>query len=148
MEEARELGFWTHQVALSMSACLDHYLKDQGTSAITFGLLHSLSTNKGISLVKLSRLIKRSHPAVLRMIDSMEQSGLLVREGDPVDRRVKHMYLTDKGRKLLQELRPYASKVREIATHNVEPEELLQALEVLKRIAGNLRVKLDQLKSE
>ena len=148
LNEARELGFWTHQVALSMSACLDHYLKDHGTKAIMFGLLLSLSTNEGISLVKLSRLIKRSHPAVLRMIDSMEQDGLLVREGDPVDRRVKHMYITDKGRKLLDEMRPFAEKVRDIATRNVEPEELAHALQILKRISGNLRLELEKLKSE
>ena len=148
MKEARELGFWTHQVAFSMSACLDHYLNEHGTKAITFGLLQCLSTNEGISLVELSRLIKRSHPAVLRMIDFMEQDGLLVREGDPVDRRVKHMYITDQGRELLEEMLPFAEKVREIATRNVKPEELSQAMAVLKRITENLREKLEQLKSE
>jgi DNA-binding MarR family transcriptional regulator len=99
----------------------------QETIDLLMGLSHALSTNfnsvageLGVSALHARALFNLDQPAAMRdlaatlhcdkshvtgIADGLERRGLVTREPDPRDRRVKQLVLTAEGRRLRTELR-------------------------------------------
>ncbi|WP_241676308.1 MarR family winged helix-turn-helix transcriptional regulator [Bremerella volcania] len=75
----------------------------------TLRLLKSVHPDSMPTLVLGSRLISRA-PDMTRLLDKLEQRGLLSRERRPENRRVVEVTITPQGLELLEEL---ASEVRD-----------------------------------
>src|SRR5258708_640032 len=54
------------------------------------------------------------------VIDRMEERGLLSRKRDKADRRIWRVHLTEKGKRLEEELPPVVAKVRKLLIKGVE----------------------------
>jgi MarR family transcriptional regulator for hemolysin len=72
--------------------------------------------------------------AVVRSLDQLERDGLLLRKGDPVDRRAKTLHLTPKGRALARKLDKVIQKLRDDLLTAVSPEDGAAAVRVLREL--------------
>jgi DNA-binding MarR family transcriptional regulator len=138
MPKPFQFPFFLNRSVECFRACVDSSLSKLGGSAIMFGVMFNIAQNQGASLVELARSVHRSHPAILRIIDKMEKDELIVRKADGNDRRVKHLFLTPKGEKLLAVLKPETIKIRKIALSNIPAKDIDTATRVLKTVYGNL----------
>jgi MarR family transcriptional regulator for hemolysin len=81
-------------------------------------------------------------PSMVSMLDRLERDGFVLRSPSPLDRRVKLVQLTAKGRQVFEEVRREAVSVRGALLADVDPQSLAAATEVLEllraRIEGNL----------
>ena len=82
---------------------------EQRATAISLTLtqckaLVQLNKNEGISQVRLAELTDVEPMTMVRILDRMESDKLIERRPDPVDRRARCLYLTDKGRPLVDEI--------------------------------------------
>jgi DNA-binding MarR family transcriptional regulator len=99
--------------------------------------LHELDTERPLSQRDLAERLRLEKSSVSRMAAEMERKGLLVRERDPVNRRVYRLRLTDRGRALHASM---ASAFREhyvrwvAAMTPVERDALLTGLSAFVRV--------------
>ncbi len=73
-----------------------------------------------------------------RMIDRMQQAGLVERRPDPADRRAWRLYLTDRAQALIEELRPLGLEVMAIALDGIPDKRQVALRNTLEQIRRNL----------
>lgn len=76
-----------------------------------------------------------------RVVDSLEQRGLITRVADPLDGRASHVQLSDEGGALLSDLRAHSTEVLRSALAELSGAErtsIAQAIPVLERLTGLL----------
>ena len=86
----------------------------------------------------LADVVHKDKTSSTRVIDSMEKRDLVVRIPDRLDRRQKLIYLTDKGKRLREELMQIVQKTSLEAQRGIEPERLDTFRDVLAKIHDNL----------
>src|ERR687885_1510584 len=108
--------------------------RETGVSAGTWFSLTLLARKDGISQGELSQRFEVDPSRVTRLAKKLEREGLLRRERDPEDHRVVRMYLTEKGRVLVEDL--YERHARfERRIHGMLS---LEEREELRRVLGGL----------
>jgi DNA-binding MarR family transcriptional regulator len=105
------LGYLVNRAARSMAQQLADELRPAGVGIGQWAVLMFLWARDGMSQAELSRVVAIEAPTMVRNIDRMVRDGLVRREGDPDDRRITRIYLTDRGRALRDELVPKAAAV-------------------------------------
>ena len=106
---------------LSAELQADHGLTINAYEAL---LLLSREEGRRMKRVDLSRRILLTPSGVTRLLDGLEQAGLVERAECPTDRRVTYAQLTDAGRERLEEAsRAHLASIRELfEEHLSEPE--------------------------
>lgn len=79
-----------------------HFARATGLSMPQFGILMQLHYRHNCGVSDLSERFDITNAAASQLVEKLVQSGLILREEDPNDRRAKLLNLTDKGRKLIQ----------------------------------------------
>jgi DNA-binding MarR family transcriptional regulator len=72
------------------------------------------------------------------MVDRLSEADLVERRSDPTDRRAWRIYLTDRARPILDELRSLADGLVEEALDGVSADERDTLMTLLERIRTNL----------
>jgi Transcriptional regulators len=104
--------------------------------------LFVIKQQKKMISTDLGRCLDLSKGALTALLDSIEEVGLIKREGDKKDRRKTWIELTEKGMHYTDlNLKLYEEGIDNIFK-NVEDEEVLQAINNLKQLV-NLLVKLE-----
>ncbi len=117
---------------------LDRRLRPLGFSHSRWLLLLHLSRHDGCTHRELAQHIGIEAATLVRMVDHMEKEGLLRRCGSETDRRVKHLHLTDDGKKVVQNIRSYSSDLRKELLAGSNQAEIKIALDVLNNIRSKL----------
>jgi DNA-binding MarR family transcriptional regulator len=86
----------------------------------------------------LADIVHKDKTCITRIVDSMEKRDLVVRIPDAVDRRQKLIYLTNKGKRLREELMQIVQKTSLETQKGIEPEHLDIFKSVLAKIRDNL----------
>ena len=72
----------------------------------------------------------------------LEEEALVLRAPDPIDRRTKRIYITPKGRKVLDRMHPLGLEVMEEARAGIAADDLEIYDRVVKQLYDNLQQKL------
>ncbi|EMJ95490.1 MarR family winged helix-turn-helix transcriptional regulator [Leptospira alstonii] len=101
-------------------------------------ILNRLWETDGLTQNEISQKTIKDKTTVTRFLSKMEEDGLIRRKSSNQDRRVNHIQLSTKGKKLKDQLIPIAQELLEAATEKISPERLLVTIETLKQIELNL----------
>jgi MarR family transcriptional regulator for hemolysin len=96
----------------------------------------------GQTQVELAKSAGLKQPSVVRILDRMENDGLLTRKRNKDDRRVFNFFLTDKAKKACRHLEKEANAMHAIATDDISKTEINKFNLTLKAIIENLQVSL------
>lgn len=77
--------------------------------------------------------------SITRLLDSLEKNGLVTRESDPRDRRINLIHLTEKGKTLEEVANRIVNESIEMATGNLDKQDIIFTLEILKKILDNIQ---------
>jgi DNA-binding MarR family transcriptional regulator len=94
-----------------------------------------LGRTDGISMGEMARGIGCDPSYITALVDDLAAHGLATREPDPIDRRVKIVVLTPKGRSLAQEIHAVLS-VPPAAFDVLSRTELRQLRELLDKVVA------------
>ncbi len=94
-----------------------------------------LSRTDGISMGEMARGIGCDPSYVTALVDDLAAHGLATREQDPVDRRVKIVVITEKGRSLAAEIHSVLS-VPPASFHTLSRVELRQLRDLLDKVVA------------
>ena len=78
------------------------FAKSTGLSMPQFSVMMQLHHKGACGMSEVSERFEITPAAASQLVDKLVQSGFIVREEDPSDRRAKVLNITDKGRELIQ----------------------------------------------
>jgi len=88
---------------------------------------------------ELAELHARDQTAVGKIIDKLEQKGLVVRTVDPRDRRAVLLYLTEDGKQMVGDLTIVMQQTEKQANSTLSNVEYERFIETLSEIYRNVR---------
>lgn len=106
---------------------LMEYLQDQDISPPRFMALQMLELHPGITITTLARQLKLTLGSASQLIDRLENDGLVMRQEVTNDRRVRRIFLLEKGKNILNAVRNMTS-VKLDQQLSAVPNEHIQSL--------------------
>ena len=76
--------------------------------------------------------------SVVRLLDALENSGLVERCEDMADRRAKSLVLTPRGRRTVDQVERVSLDIRDLVLGEVSDEDLMQSLRLLETVRDGL----------
>ena len=134
------LGFLISDVSRLMRRRFDERAREVGATRAQWRTLTTLSRNEGLNQGALADLLEVEPITLCRMIDRLEESGLVERRRDPADRRAWRIFLTDKARPILDELHVVASGMIEELLHGLSPAQVETLLHSLNTMRSNITI--------
>jgi len=117
---------------------LDERLKDLGvTQARWTTMVYLQQGGEGLTQRELARLMAIENPTLVRLLDSLEQQGLIERRPCPNDRRARRLHLTEDGTQFMNVLTERAAQLREEMLDGISDEDIAGAVKVFHRILEN-----------
>jgi DNA-binding MarR family transcriptional regulator len=132
------VGFLLSDVSRQMRKRFDERARKTGATGAQWRTMKLLERNEGLNQGQLAELLEVEPITACRMIDRLEESGLVERRRDPADRRAWQIFLTEKSRPMLDELHVVAAGMMDdllVGLNAQQREGLIQSLETMR---GNL----------
>ncbi|MBO9464176.1 MarR family transcriptional regulator [Tropicibacter sp. R15_0] len=107
-------------------------------SAEEWAVLLILQSVPDLTATELSDRSMRDKTTITRTLDRLERKGLVLRLRDTKDRRSVRLSLSPMGQAVFEELARVAQGLIQQTLAGIAPEDVEQALMVMKRMAANL----------
>jgi len=134
----RPLGFLLHDVTRLMRQHFNHKAQGLGLTQAQYRVLLHLSRCEGIQQVGLAERLDVQPMTLARLLDKLQQGGLVERQRDPVDRRAFRLHLTAKAQPLLEQFWQLAVQTRSEVTRGISADELERFYRTLEKMKLNL----------
>lgn len=133
-------GRLLHDAHMRMSAGLVHALRSEGHDLTTEGwaVLSLLSESDELSQLEICERVGKDRHHTSRLIDGLEQQGLVVRKPIADDRRVKVVFMTEKGRDTRRKLLHLVGAYLEFVFDGVSHQDYSAYIRVLEHILSRL----------
>jgi DNA-binding MarR family transcriptional regulator len=118
VQRSREVGLPLNQSEASVLVHVDH--------------------QPGMSQAQLAEQMDMEAISLVRLIDSLQEAGLIQRRMHAHDRRIRTLWLTDAARPILAQVRAVAAEVRAQAFGELPDAEREKLLCLLMTVRGNL----------
>lgn len=129
-----EVGETAHQLRLEF----DRRAAPLGVTRAQWKALAWIGRQPGLKQVDLAEHCEIEPITLCRIVDRLEEAGLVERRRDPADRRAWSLHLTDKGEPLAKQLRALASQMAEEAFGGIDHAEIERLRAVLAQVRDNL----------
>jgi MarR family transcriptional regulator, transcriptional regulator for hemolysin len=147
--QRRELIYRLVETARHVRTHVDQVAREHGTTRAQWGLLARLRRMAGPSQIDLAEDMELTPIAVGRLVDRLAEQGMIERRPHERDRRINRLYLSESGRKVVDGLDPLRETIAAGALDGVPDADVQLALDVLARIADNVRNRIaDQAKRD
>lgn len=131
------LGFIVYRTSQAFKKEFSRRLRTYGLTPEQWSTLNRLGEQDGLSQKDLAERTYKDSPTTARIIDKLENKGLLRRTGDPEDRRVFLIFLTESGKKLREEIIPITIQLNSDASKGLSEKDLNNLLNLLNKVYSN-----------
>jgi len=131
------LPFEIAETAHALRKAFDRRAVGMGVTRAQWKVLFRLERQPGLRQIELADMLDIEPITLSRIVDRLEEAGLVERVADPADRRAWRLHVTTKSRPLIEKLRGIANEMTAHAFEGVSPEHLKIAREVLERVREN-----------
>ncbi|MBP1163534.1 MULTISPECIES: MarR family winged helix-turn-helix transcriptional regulator [unclassified Chryseobacterium] len=101
-------------------------------------ILGLLSRNNGINQQEIGNKVSKDKSSITYLINSLVKRDLVERIADKNDRRNKQIFLTQKGKQIVEIVYPWALDLYKKAAGTIDEEEISKALLLVKKMTANL----------
>jgi len=135
MEEPTNFGRQIGILARLWRTELDNQLRPIGLSQARWVLLvHLHEAPSGLAQHDLAVRAGVTGPTLVRQIDRLEDAGLVARQEDAHDRRIKRVYITGDGEAMFREVDAIASTLRRQVLAEEDSADVEAAMELMHRL--------------
>ncbi len=131
-------GFVIHDIARMLRRNFDRRAQSFGLTRSQWMVLMHLKRKNGMRQNELAKLLEIKPISITRLIDRLVKDDWVERRDDPVDRRAKRIYLTDKVEPLIGKLRDIGLKIREESLLGISNEQREVLMKMLVQIRTNV----------
>ena len=122
---------------------IDHRAKERGTTRAQWIVLFRLRQNEGLSQVDLADVLELQPISLVRLLDRLVEHGLLERRHDPKDRRANRLFLTAKGKRLVDDLDSLRDAIATDVLHDLPDDALQTSLDTLREVKERIKALSD-----
>jgi DNA-binding MarR family transcriptional regulator len=141
----RRLGFLMHDVSRLRRIVFDEFMKPLGATRSQWWVLANLSRHDGMIQSDLANVLDLGKAALGGLVDRLESAGFIERRPDGTDRRVKRVYLSQKGIHVVKEMRIRSHEMSERVLDGLSSEQRQALAEMLTTVKQNLlEIKRDE----
>jgi DNA-binding MarR family transcriptional regulator len=137
-KERAPLGYLVHEVARLLKRRFEDEARGHGLTLPQWRALAQIAKSDCISQVSLAATLDADPMTTSGILDRLEKRGLITREADPTDSRVKLARLTEEGHALFIVARSFGQTMYEAALAGVSPDERRSVEAALEKIRENL----------
>ena len=140
MEENFEnnIGFLLHDVTRLMKRLFDKRMSTLDLTRSQWWVLNFLYFNEGINQSDFAVLLDIEKAPLSRLLYRMEKKGWIERLNDKNDKRIKNLFLSNKIKPLIIDMRDMANLTRQQALSGLSEKEQITLRENLKKIKQTL----------
>jgi DNA-binding MarR family transcriptional regulator len=124
---------------------IDHRAKAGGTTRAQWIVLLRLRRQEGSSQVDLADVLELQPISLVRLLDRLVEHGLLERRHDPKDRRANRLFLTAKGRQLVDDLDSLRDDIATDVMQDVSEQAVETSLRALRDIKERIKLLSEHL---
>ncbi|MEA2911190.1 MAG: MarR family transcriptional regulator, transcriptional regulator for hemolysin [Bradyrhizobium sp.] len=132
------LGYLIHDVSRLRRMMFDRALAPLGITRSQWWVLAFISRKDGLPQTQLANELDVGKVGVGALIDRLESSGFVLRQADPVDRRVKRVFVTKQARGFLEKLRKETDKFNAQIADGIDRKQLEATSDALLAMKRNL----------
>jgi len=131
------LPFEIAETAHAMRKAFDRRAIGLGVTRAQWKVLFRLTRQPGMRQIELADLLDVEPITLTRIIDRLQEAGLVQRTPDPSDRRAWRLHVTAKAQPLVEKLRGIADEMTAETFSGVDPSEIEITRRVLERLREN-----------
>ena len=131
-----------NRIASSWNMEIQDSLRKESLNTVRMRALAVLTIRNGLSIKELIQLTVVEQSTLSRALDAMEAQGLIERVESDEDRRVRTIYITDKGREAFESVWPDMFRVYESMFDGIDDAERAALIQSLHKILKNLGVRV------
>lgn len=90
---------------------------------------------------QICEITYKDRPNMTRLINILEDDGLVKRSPDAQGRKINKIQVTEKGAKLHAKIKPYMLELRDEAVKDIKKEELQICFSIMNKMISNLEKK-------
>jgi MarR family transcriptional regulator for hemolysin len=109
-----------------------------GVTSAQWKVMFKLSRQPGLRQVELADMLEVEPITLTRILDRLEEAGLVERTSDPADRRAWRLHVTAKAKPLVEKLKAIASEMTAEAFAGIDPKDIETTRRVLAQARENL----------
>ena len=131
------LPFEIGETAHALRKAFDRLAVGLGVTRAQWKVLFRLTRQPGLRQVELADMLDIEPITLCRIVDRLEESGLVERTRDPDDRRAWRLHVTEQAQPLIEKLQGVGAKLVEQAFADIDPKDVEIARHVLARVRDN-----------
>jgi DNA-binding MarR family transcriptional regulator len=125
-----------HDVARLHRVAADKRARNHDMTRAQWVMLLRLERQPGLSQKELSEMLEVE--PITRLIDRLEQRGMVERRPDPKDRRIWRLHLRPEAMPLVREIDSERNEIADMATSGIDDATLHQMKDALTRMRSTL----------
>ncbi len=130
-------GFLINALRARLMAVMDRELADLGITSAQWAVLVQVADTPGCTAAALCRRVHYDTGSMTRMLDRLEEKGLIRRARSDHDRRAAYLYLTETGQDVHARLPAHAARVLNAHFEGFTREEVQTLRSLLNRMLQN-----------
>ena len=131
------LPFEIGETAHALRKAFDRRAVGLGVTRAQWKVLFRLTRRPGLRQIELADMLDIEPITLSRIVDRLEDGGLVERVADPADRRVWRLHVTARAQPLVEKLRAVADEMIAEAFAGIDPKEIEITRQVLARAREN-----------
>ena len=131
------LPFEVGETAHALRKAFDSRAVGLGVTRAQWKVLFKLTRYPGMRQIELADMLDIEPITLSRIIDRLEDGGLVERVADPADRRAWRLHVTVKAQPLVEKLRTLAAEMTANAFAGIDPKDIEITRQVLARVREN-----------
>jgi MarR family transcriptional regulator, transcriptional regulator for hemolysin len=129
------LPFEIAETAHALRKAFDRRACGHGVTRAQWKVLFRLERQPGLRQIELADMLDVEPITLSRIVDRLEEAGLVERVADPSDRRAWRLHITAQARPLVEKLHAIADEMIAEAFAGIEPPDI----EITRRVLGRVR---------
>jgi DNA-binding MarR family transcriptional regulator len=131
------IPFEIGETAHALRKAFDRLAVGLGVTRAQWKVLFKLTRSPGLRQVELADILDLEPITLCRIVDRLEESGLVERSRDPEDRRAWRLHVTAKAQPLIEKLQAVGAELVDRTFAGIDPEEIEIARRVLAQAREN-----------
>ena len=125
------------ETAHALRKAFDRLAVGLGVTRAQWKVLFKLTRTPGLRQVELADMLDLEPITLCRIVDRLEEGGLVERSRDPDDRRAWRLHVTAKAQPLIDKLQAVGADLVEQAFSGIDPRDIEITRQVLARVREN-----------
>lgn len=139
MEPQKEtLGLLLVDVSRRMRRAFQQQLEGSSLTQAQGRALVYVSLHEGVRQVELAELLEVQPITLARLLDQLEEAGLVERRPDPADRRAYRVFLTPAAAPHLAAIEQVSAAIRAEVLRNLDDHQIATVMHALRTMRDNL----------